>query len=275
MPLYQAIVLAIIQGFTEFLPISSTAHLAIIPRLLNWTDPGLGFDVALHAGTLAAVLVYFFNDWLTVIANGLGLSYRGKHPDEQSRSLLWYLVVGTIPVLIAGALLKKYAEGPWRNLYVMGTALIVLGIVMGIADKLGKEKRGLKQMTWGDGISVGIGQALAVVPGVSRSGITITMGRFCHMDREAAARFSFLLSTPAIAAAAGKDALDLHKEGGVPAGMVQPYILGIIVSALVGITVIAVFLRFLRGNTLAPFVWYRIIFGIIVIALAVFLRAGG
>lgn len=275
MPLYQAITLAIIQGLTEFFPISSTAHLAIIPRLLHWTDPGLGFDIALHAGTLAAVLIYFFQDWVQVIANGLGFSYRGTKPDENSRSLLWYLVVGTIPVLIAGALLKKYAEGPWRNLYVMGAALIVIGVVMGISDRFAIEKKGLDQMSWADGIWVGIGQALAVVPGVSRSGITITAARFRRMDRAAAARFSFLLSTPAIAAAAAKDALDLHKEGGIPAGMTIPYLAGILVSGIVGILVIAFFLNFLRRNSLAVFVWYRIIFGIIVVALAVFFRIGG
>jgi len=275
MPLYQAIILAIVQGLTEFFPVSSTAHLAIIPRLLKWTDPGLGFDVALHAGTLAAVLIYFFKDWVQVIANGLGLSYGGSKPDERSRSLLWFLVIGAIPVLIAGALLKKYAEGPWRNLYVMGAMLIIVGIVMGIADRAGSQKTGLDQMTWFDAIMIGIAQALAVVPGTSRSGITITAARFQHLDREAAARFSFLLSTPAIAAAAGKDFLDLHKEGGVPPEMRLPYLVGILVSAIVGIVVIAFFLKYLRRNSLAVFVWYRVIFGIIVIALAVLFRIRG
>jgi len=275
MPLYQAIILAIVQGLTEFFPISSTAHLAIIPRLLKWTDPGLGFDVALHAGTLAAVVIYFFKDWVQVIANGLGFSYGGSKPDERSRLLLWYLVIGTIPVLIAGALLKGYAEGPWRNLYVMGAMLIIVGIVMGFADKAGNQKTGMDQMTWFDALTVGISQALAVVPGTSRSGITITAARFQHFDRETAARFSFLLSTPAIAAAAGKDFLDLRKEGGVPPEMKLPYLVGILVSAVVGIFVIAFFLKYLRRNSLAVFVWYRVIFGIIVIALAVLFRIRG
>jgi undecaprenyl-diphosphatase len=275
MPLYQAIILAIVQGLTEFFPISSTAHLAIIPRLLKWTDPGLGFDVALHAGTLAAVIIYFFKDWVQVIANGLGFSYGRSKADERSRSLLWYLVIGTIPVLIAGALLKPYAEGPWRNLYVMGAMLIIVGIVMGVADKTGSQKTGLDQMTWFDAIVIGLAQALAVVPGTSRSGITITAARYQHLDREAAARFSFLLSTPAIAAAAGKDFLDLRKEGGVPPGMKLPYLVGILVSALVGIVVIAFFLKYLRRNNLSVFVWYRVIFGIMVIALAVLFRIGG
>ena len=204
MPLYQAIILAIVQGLTEFLPVSSTAHLAIVPRLFHFADPGLGFDVALHVGTLVAILIFFFRDWVQVIANGLGFSYRGVTPDENSRSLLWFLVVGTIPVLIAGAALKQYAEGPWRTLFVMGTTLIVLGIVMYFADRVGENKRRLDSMTWTDAIAIGAAQALAVVPGVSRSGITITAARFRHLDREAAARFSFLLSTPAIAARSGK-----------------------------------------------------------------------
>jgi undecaprenyl-diphosphatase len=275
MPLYQAIILGIIQGLTEFLPVSSTAHLAIIPKLLNFADPGLGFDIALHVGTLAAIFIFFFQDWVQLIANGLGFSYRGTRPDENSRSLLWFLVIGTIPVLIAGALLKEYAEGPWRNFYVMGVSLIVIAIVMAIGDRAGREKRGLDTMSWSDALVIGVSQALAVVPGVSRSGITITAARFRHLDREAAARFSFLLSAPAIAAAASKDALDLHKQGGIPPEMRLPYSVGVLVSAIVGIFVIAFFLKFLRRNSLALFVWYRVIFGIIVIALAVFFRIGG
>jgi len=275
MPLYQAIILAIVQGLTEFLPISSTAHLAIVPKLLGWTDRGLDFDVALHAGTLAAVLIYFFRDWVQVIANGLGFSYRGARPDENSRTLLWFLVVATIPVGIAGKALKEYAEGPWRNLFVIGYSLIFVGLIMAVADRVRQEKKGLDQMSWLDAILVGIGQALAIIPGVSRSGITITMGRFRHLDREAAARFSFLLSTPAIAAAAASDYLEMRKAGGIPADMRLAYPVGILVSAIVGLLVIAFLLRYLRRNSLSVFVWYRVIFGIILIALAVFLRKGG
>lgn len=275
MPLYQAIILAVVQGLTEFLPISSTAHLAVIPRIFGWTDRGLDFDVALHAGTLAAVVIYFFKDWLQIIANGFGLSFAGSRPDENSRSLLWLLVVATIPVGIAGKVLKAYAEGPWRNLYVIGATMIVVGILLGLADRLLQSKHGLDQISWRDAISIGVGQAFAIIPGVSRSGITITAGRFRHLDREAAARFSFLLSTPAIAAAAGSDYLEMRKAGGIPADMRTAYPVGILVSGIVGIAVIAFFLRFLRRNSLQPFVIYRVIFGIIMIALAVFFRNGG
>ncbi len=274
MPLYQAIILAVVQGLTEFLPVSSTAHLVVIPRIFGWTDRGLDFDIALHIGTLAAVIIYFFRDWVQVIANGLGFSYRGSHPDENSRSLLWFLVLATIPAAIAGKLSKAYAEGPWRNLYVIGVAMILIGILLGVADRFGQEKRGLNQMSWLDALLIGIGQAFAIVPGVSRSGITITAGRFRHLDREAAARFSFLLSTPIIAGAAASDAFDMRKTG-IPPDMRLAYPVGIVVSAVVGILVIAFFLRYLRRNSLVPFAWYRVIFGIMVIALAVFFRNGG
>jgi undecaprenyl-diphosphatase len=275
MPLYQAILLGIIQGFTEFLPVSSTAHLAIVPRLLNWADPGLGFDIALHVGTLAAIFIYFYRDWVQVIANGLGFSYRGTRPDEHSRKLLWFLVAGTIPAALAGAKLNKYAEGPWRNFLVIGLAMILIGVVMAIADRCLEKKHGLDQMNWWDAITIGLAQALALVPGVSRSGITISAARFRLLDREASARFSFLLSAPIIAGAASKDALDLRKNGGLPHDMIAPWIVGIVVSGIVGVLVIAFFLKYLRHNTLSLFIWYRIIFGIIIIALAVFFRTGG
>jgi undecaprenyl-diphosphatase len=273
MPLYQAIILAIVQGLTEFLPISSTAHLTIIPQLLKWEDPGLAFDVALHLGTLAAVLIYFFRDWVQVILNGVGISYRGAHPDENSRSLLWLLVLGSIPAGLAGLKFQKYAEHALRTPYVIGGSMIVLGIIMWLADRASTEKSGLDRMTWSDALLVGIAQALAIVPGVSRSGVTITAARFREFSREAAARFSFLLSTPVIAGAAAKDAWDMHKTG-LPAEMRLPYIVGITVSGVVGLVVIAFFIKYLRHNSLSVFVWYRIVFGIIVIALAFFRVSG-
>ena len=273
MPLYQAIVLAIIQGLTEFLPVSSTAHLTVIPQLLHWQDPGLSFDVALHLGTLAAVLIYFFRDWVQVILNGIGFSYRGAHPDENSRTLLWLLVAGTIPAGLAGFKFEKYADEMWRTPYVIGAAMIILGILMWVADRVSTEKNGLDKMTWTDALIVGFAQALAIVPGVSRSGVTITAGRFREFSREAAARFSFLLSTPIIAGAALKKGWDLHKTG-LPADMRLPYLVGIVISGIVGLIVIAFFINYLRRHSLSVFVWYRIVFGIIVVALA-FFRIGG
>jgi undecaprenyl-diphosphatase len=273
MPLYQAIVLAIIQGLTEFLPVSSTAHLTIIPELLKWKDPGLSFDVALHLGTLVAVLAYFFRDWVQVILNGIGISYRGAHPDENSRSLLWLLVLGTIPAALAGLKFEKYADAALRTPYIIGGAMIVFGILMWVGDRASTARTGLDQMTGFDAIIVGIGQALAIIPGVSRSGITLTAARFRGFSREAAARFSFLLSTPIIAGAAAKKGWELHKDG-LPEDMRLPYLVGILVSGVVGLVVIAFFMRYLRRHSLSVFVWYRIVFGIIVIALA-FFRVGG
>jgi len=274
MPLYQAIVLAIIQGFTEFLPVSSSAHLIVIPALLGWKDPGLSFDVALHLGTLVAVLVYFFRDWVQVILNGIGISYRGAHPDENSRSLLWLLVLGTIPAALAGLKFEKQAEEAFRSPYIIGGMMIVFGLLMGIADRASKARNGLDQMTGFDAITVGCAQALAIIPGASRSGTTLSMARFRGFSREAAARFSFLLSTPVIAGAAAKKGWELHKDG-LPDDMRIPYMVGIIVSGLVGLVVIAFFMKYLRNNSLSLFVWYRILFGIIVIALAFFRVIGG
>jgi undecaprenyl-diphosphatase len=239
MPLYQAIVLAIIQGFAEFLPISSSAHLVIAPDLLHWKDPGLSFDVALHSGTLIAVLVYFFRDWVQVILNGIGISYRGARPDENSRSLLWLLILGTIPAALAGFKFEKYADEAFRSPYIIGGAMIFFGMLMWFADRMNTARSGLDQMTALDAITVGILQALAIIAG-----------------------------------AAAKKGWDMHKEG-LPEDMHIPYLVGIAVSAVVGLLVIAFFMNYLKRHSLAVFVWYRILFGIIVIALAFFRVIGG
>jgi undecaprenyl-diphosphatase len=273
MPLYQVVVLAIVQGITEFLPVSSTAHLTLAPWLLHWPDPGLSFDIALHVGTLAAILIYFFRTWVQVIAGGFGIRY-GADPDLQKNPrLLWYIALGTIPVGVCGYLFNKQAESTWRSPFVIGTMLVVVGIVMAIADRLSRRRKEMDQVGLADSIWIGLAQALAIIPGTSRSGITISAGLARDLDRPTAAQFSFLLSTPAIAAAALKSAWDLVKrEGGVPHEMRVPIILGIAVSGLVGWAVIAFFLKYLRQHTLRFFVYYRVIFGIIVIALAIFFR---
>ena len=272
MPLYQVIVLAIIQGLTEFLPISSSAHLALVPWLFGWKDPGLSFDIALHAGTLLAILLYFYRDWIQIIAHGFGLRFGSDRDLQKNPRLLWLIAIGSIPVGIAGLLFEKQAETSWRSPYLIGAMLIAIGVLMWIADRKSKGQEDIGEISAPDAMTVGVAQALAVVPGTSRSGITITAGLFRDFDRAAAARFSFLLSTPAIAAAAAKGAWDLRKHGGIAPDMRAPFALGVVVSAIVGALVIAVFIKYLRRNSLLPFVWYRIIFGIIVIALAVFFR---
>ncbi|MGD0297255.1 MAG: undecaprenyl-diphosphatase UppP [Bryobacteraceae bacterium] len=272
MPLYQVIVLAVIQALTEFAPVSSSAHLEVAPWLFGWKDPGLTFDVALHAGTLAAILIYFFKDWVQIIGQGLGLR-AGTDPQlKQNRSLLWLLAIASIPIGVIGFLFNKQAESTWRNPYLIGTMLIVIGIVMWIAERRGAGTKPMSQINWADGLTIGIAQALAVVPGTSRSGITITAGMFRGLDRETSARFSFLLSAPAIAAAALKKGWDIHKHGGIPPDMKMPFLVGTVLSAILGAIVIAFFLRYLRRHSLMLFVYYRIVFGIIVIALAAFFR---
>ncbi len=270
MPLAHAIILGIVQGLTEFLPISSSAHLIIIPWILGWDDGGLTFDVALHVGTLVAVLVYFFKDWVQIIAQGFGLS-AGRDPAlAKNRSLLWLLAAGTIPGAIAGVLFEKQAEHAFRSPYLIAATAIVFGLILWLADSAGRKQKDIAHVSLADAVGIGTAQALAIIPGVSRSGSTITAGLFCNLDRTAAARFSFLLSTPIIAGAALKKFYDVHKAGGIPHDMQAAFIAGIIASAITGGLTIAFFLNFLRRRSLSAFVWYRIIFGIVVIAAVLF-----
>ena len=272
MPLLQVIVLALIQGITEFLPVSSTAHLALAPWLLGWTDPGLTFDIALHVGTLLAVLAYFFRAWLQIIAHGFGVRFGDDEMLRRNPRLLWLLVIGTVPAGVIGFLFEKQAESTLRSPFVIGAMMIIIGGVMWASERVGTRQKNLGAVTFVDSLVIGTGQALAVVPGVSRSGITITAGLFRNLDRVAAARFSFLLATPVIAGAAAKKFFDMMKHGGIPAEMHTPFALGITVSALSGFVVIAFFLRYLQRRSLYFFIYYRIVFGIIVIALAASVR---
>lgn len=275
MPLYQVIILAIIQGLTEFLPISSSAHLALAPWLFKWRDPGLTFDIGLHFGTLAAVIVYFYKDWMQIVAQGFGGNY-GADPDlKKQPKLLWILAIATIPVGVVGLAFGDQAETTWRKPAVIATMLIGVALVMILAERVGKRTKTLGRISTVDALTIGAAQALAVVPGTSRSGITIAAGLFRDIDRAAAARFSFLLSTPAIGAAALKSAYDLQKQGGIPADMRMPFIVGIIVSGITGALVIGLLLSYLRKHGLWFFIYYRIVFGIIVIALATFFRYNG
>ncbi|HEY2843247.1 MAG TPA: undecaprenyl-diphosphatase UppP [Bryobacteraceae bacterium] len=277
MPLLHAIILGIIQGLTEFLPVSSSAHLALIPWLLGWNDQGLSFDIALHVGTVAAVIVYFFRDWVQVIAQGFGLRFGSDPALRRNPKLLWFLVLGSVPAGIAGLLVKDLAENVWRNnQYLIGTMLIAVGLFMWWADRQGSRRKDLGGVSALDSLTIGVAQALALVPGVSRSGITICAGLLRDLDRASAARFSFLLATPAIAGAAAKDAWDLMRHGnGIPPDLRTALIVGVVASAITGALTIQFFLNYLRHRSLSFFVWYRVIFGIIVIALATFFRYHG
>ena len=269
MPIWQAVVLGTIQGLTEFLPVSSSAHLAVVPYLFGWQDQGIEFDIALHFGTLLAVLGYFFKDWLQIIAQGFGMKATGDPSIARNPKLLWLLVLATIPAGVIGLLFEKQAEAAGNNLYMVGTLSIVMGLMMLWAEKAGKQSRGLAQINMSDALSIGASQALAVMPGVSRSGITISTSMFRDLDRYAAARFSFLLSTPVIAGAGLKNFYDIYKHG-LAADQRTAFMVGILVSAVVGALTIRFFMDFLRSRSLGAFVTYRVLFGIMVIALAIF-----
>lgn len=278
MPLYQVVVLALVQAFTEFLPISSTAHLALSRWLLGWTGDGsmsdLTFDIALHAGTLLATLIYFFRDWLQIAAQAFGIDYQPDPEIAHNKRLLWMLAAATLPVAIIGVLFEKYAESVLRGPLVIAGMLIAVGFIMWIADRRQDLKKGIDRVTWADSLVIGSAQALAIIPGTSRSGATMTASLFRGLKRDTAARFSFLLSTPALLGAAIMAFRDVWKAGGIPADLVSSFIVGVVVSAITGWLVIAWLLRYLRTRTLRFFVYYRVIFGIIVIALVLFRRAG-
>jgi undecaprenyl-diphosphatase len=285
LPIYQAVVLAIIQGLAEFIPVSSSGHLIIVRRLLGWNELSpaheLTFDVALHFGTLLSVLFYFRRTWFQIIRAALGgkvvrfseASDAGQSltPAEQreERLLLWFLAIATIPGAIAGKLLEHSAEDYFReHIYLIAGALIAVALVMWWGEKAGQLKKPLTGVSFADALIIGCAQATALVPGVSRSGATITAGLFRNLTREAAVRFSFLLSTPIIAGAALLKAHDLKKEG-LPPGMHAPFLVGVLVSALVGYGAIAWLVRYLQSNSLKVFILYRIVAGIIVIGLAI------
>jgi undecaprenyl-diphosphatase len=278
------VVLAVIQGLAEFIPVSSSGHLIIVRRLLGWNELSpaheLTFDVALHFGTLLSVLFYFRRTWLQIIRSALG----GKvvrfsevsdadqnltaEEQREERLLLWFLAVATIPGAIAGKLLEHSAEDYFReHIFLIAGAMIVVALLMWWGEKVSELRKPLTGIGFTDALTVGCAQAFALIPGVSRSGSTITAGLFRNMTREAAVRFSFLLSTPLIAGAALLKAHELRKEG-LPAEMHMPFLIGVLVSAIVGYAAIAWLIRYLQSNSLKVFIVYRIVVGVIVIGLA-------
>jgi undecaprenyl-diphosphatase len=264
MPVWQALVYGVVQGLAEFLPISSSAHLALLPWVFGWEDPGLAFDVALHWGTLAAVLSIFWKDWIRLIA--AGLTGRGTETD---RRLFWGLVISAIPAAIIGKLLDKWAESNLRAPLLIAGAMAFLGLVLWVADTVGRKERALDQMTLPRAFSIGMAQAAALVPGVSRSGATISVGLFQHFTRAEIARFSFLMSTPIIF---GAGLLKLPKmvhdmrsgEGDLTWAALAA---GFLASAIVGAAVIRWMLDYLRLRTYAVFAWYRLAVAALVVGL--------
>jgi len=264
MDAFQAIVLGIVQGLTEFLPISSTAHLRIVPAFAGWDDPGTAFTAVVQLGTMLAVLLYFRHDLLNITRAFLrGLRDPQQRDTTESR-MGWLLIIGTVPIVILGVLFKDKVETDARQLTLIGIALIVMGVVLQVAENVGRKTRELDSLTQRDGWLIGGAQALALVPGVSRSGSTISAGLFLGLERAAAARFSFLLSVPAVVLSGLFELRKVGDGGGPGPG---PTILATVLAFIVGYASIALLLRYLVRHTVTPFVIYRIGLGIIVLTL--------
>ena len=265
-----AIVEGIVQGLTEFLPISSTAHLRIVPAFAGWEDPGAAFTAVVQLGTMAAVLLYFRKD-LWTIARGL---LAGLRDPAARKTLEWrlgiFIIVGTIPISIVGILLKHRIEHQFRTLELVGTALIVGGLVLAWADRSARraEQRQIESLTMNDALIIGGAQTLALVPGISRSGATISAGLFLGLDRVAAARYSFLLSVPAVVLSGLFELKDVGKGGGYGA---WPTVVATLLAFVVGYATIAWLLRYITTHSFDFFVYYRVLLGAVVIGLA----AGG
>ncbi|WP_341325344.1 undecaprenyl-diphosphate phosphatase [Methylotuvimicrobium sp. KM2] len=264
MDIIQAISLALLQGLTEFLPISSSAHLILLPVILGWEDQGLAFDVAVHVGTLTAVVAYYRKDLLTIIAAWFG-SFTGNGASDDSR-LAWYVVLGTIPVGLAGLSMPHSLEESLRSPLVIASSTIVFAMLLWVSEKFAKERRTV--VTLFDALLVGVFQAIALIPGTSRAGITITAGLFSGLQREQAARFSFLLSIPVIALAGMLKAFELFKSD--IEVMWDFMAIGAAVSCVVAYLTIGWFLKLLNRIGMIPFVWYRLALGIVL--FVVFIR---
>ena len=266
MTVVQAITLGLVQGITEFLPISSIAHLRIVPALLGWSDPGAAFSAVIQLGTLAAVLVYFSTD-IRIMSRAVlrGLA-DGRPWASQEARLAWFILLGTLPIGVCGVTFKRYIVGELRSLSVIAGSLIVLGILLWVAEKRASFHREVKDIGWVDSQLIGLAQALALIPGSSRSGTTMTAAMFLGLTREAAARFSFLLGIPAIGAAGLFELRDLLKHGLGSAGLTS-LMIGILTSALSGYLAIDLLLRYLRTRTTYAFVWYRIGLGLLLLGL--------
>jgi len=262
----EIIVLAIVQGLTEFVPISSTAHLRIVPALFGWQDPGAAFSAVLQIGTLVAVLWYFWRDVVRILAAVLADLRRGKLATTHDARLGWMIVVGTLPIILCGLLFRTQIETTLRSLYVMSAALAGVAVLLAIAEwgvarraAAGFEGRDINQVGWWDAIVVGLAQAAALVPGTSRSGATILGGLCCGLTRESAARFSFLLSIPAISAAGIFQLIEARDELLASSSHVAKLAVALVVTAVVGYATIPWLLAFLRRRTTFVFIVYRLL----------------
>jgi undecaprenyl-diphosphatase len=262
MTVFQALVLGVLQGLAEFLPISSSAHLSLAPWVFGWPDPGLAFDVALHVGTLAAVLWYFRRAWGRLALSAIAIVRRRRIETPEERRVA-FLILATIPGAIAGLLVEDYAETVFRTPALTAVALIVMGIVLWAVDRTAPVARPLDDMRWLDALLIGSAQVFALIPGVSRSGSTMTAARALRFTRESAAAFSFLMSMPITAAAAVLKVPDaLHGTG-----LTTPLVVGVLSSAVSGWIAISFLLRYLARHSFGVFAVYRVILGALILGL--------
>lgn len=267
MDLFQSIILGILQGLTEFLPISSSGHILILPALLGWEDPGAAFTAVIQLGTEAAVLIYFRRDLWDIARTWLASLRRPELRRDLNARMGWYLIIATIPISILGLAFQDQIETAARNLWIVGSMLIVFGLILGLADRVGSRERTVGQLSFRDGALIGLAQSLALIPGVSRSGATISAGLFLGLDRRAAARFAFLLAIPAVVLSGF---YELYKLLSGKEHFGEPMLniaVATVVAFVVGYAVIAWLLRYLTTHSMAVFVWYRVIVGAGVLTL--------
>ena len=273
---FESLILGLVQGLTEFLPVSSSAHLRLTAAFAGWEDPGAAFTAITQIGTETAVLIYFRKDIARIISAWFrSLTNKAMRSDHDAQ-MGWLVIIGSIPIGVLGVTLKDQIEGPFRDLRITATTLIVMGIILGVADRLAardetggkhraaKERKSLKDLSVKDGLIYGVCQAMALVPGVSRSGATISGGLLMGYTREAAARYSFLLAIPAVLASGAFELKDASEGGHVSWG---PTVFATIIAFLVGYAVIAWFMKFITTKSFMPFVYYRILLGILIIVL--------
>ncbi len=264
MDILKAVVLGIVQGLTEWLPISSTAHLRIVPALLGWDDPGAAFTAVIQIGTLLAVLIYFSADLGRAFKGWIG-SMNNRDVGTFDARLGWAILIGTVPVIICGVLFQRHIREDWRSLYIIAYSLIGMGLVLLLAEAAGSRTKNLEAITARGGLLIGLWQAIALIPGASRSGSTISGGLFYGFDRPSAARFSFLLSVPSVFAAGLKE---LYDERAVIFGQsLAPVLVATIVSFVVGYFTIAFLLKFLQTHSTLVFIVYRIGLGVLLLLM--------
>lgn len=264
---FEAVVLGLVQGLTEFLPISSSAHLRIVSAFAGWEDPGSAFTAVTQIGTETAVLIYFRKDIGNIVGTWVKSLYTPSLRGELDARMGWYIIVGTLPIGILGLVFQDTIETTFRDLRLIGTTLIVFGLILLFADRMALNNRGMDKLNGKESLIYGFAQSLALIPGVSRSGGTVTAGLLMGYRREVAARYSFLLAIPAVLASGG---LELFKIGEGPAPAWGPTILATVVAFVVGYAAIAWFLKYISTHSFTVFVAYRVVLGLVVLGLVVF-----